>query len=547
MPTNNYILSIAIDKYSDSILHDLDNAVFDSERFQDVLTRKYGFGTIHDPLYNQNATRRNIIDSLNNLASSILTNDNLIIYYAGHGRVNPKNNKGFWIPYDGENYSTSNYISNSDILDILSTIDAKHILLISDSCFSGSFLTKSRGMKMNQSYIKLGSKNSRYVFASGRNEEVLDGKIGSGSPFANALIEYFERNTNMFFSFTEVAGHVKKEVGDNYPQQPIYGVFGDFKDGEMIFELKPVQKTTIKSQENIRSWESNFNLFIEAKSNRPEWPFISKENAETKSLGIWCAEQRKYKRNNKLSPSREQRLLSAGFIFDPQMEKFFTGMKKFLIFMEKERGHNYVPNHLINKYREEDAWLRTQQKWYRKSPCDPTNSKSYPFYRYEWLRKVGIILIPETNAEKWEKLKQDVIEYYKSHEPFLSLPSQNDKDPKIASLGNRINDTMVLWKNKKISQDKIKFLEQFIDINYGQNKVRRQFLSQIQEYLDFKVKFPNSEPKQGGRYNILASRIAVWKSKKKKGKLSTWQEDLLRKHKVPIEGEKRESNSIRLF
>ncbi len=536
MKEENFVLSIAIDKYSDSMFQDLDNAVSDSLRFQNVLLRNYNYKTIQDPIFNENATRRRIIDVLNNLSTSITANDNLIIYYAGHGLLHPKTSKGFWIPFDGEKQSISNYISNSDIIDSINAIEAKHILLISDSCFAGSLLTKTRNISENNSYLKLGQKKSRYLFTSGRIEVVSDGKPGKGSPFANALIKFFEENKKKYFSFTEMASYVKRVTGNAATQQPVYGSIGEYNGGEMIFEFSEFDNEKNKAiQENQSNWEKNFNLFCEAKETRKEWPFISKENPETKSLGIWCSEQRSYKRKGKLNPDREQRLLVSGFVFDPQLERFFNGLRKFLIFMEKEKGYNYVPNHLLKKYKEEESWLRVQQKWYRKVPCDPTNSKSYPLYRYEILKRNDIILVPESNSERWEALKKDIAKFYETHEKYVSLPSQNDKDSKIASLGNKVNDHMVMWKRNELSLEKVKFLEQYIDINYGKNKLLRNFERQVQEYISFKNKHPNSEPKQGGKYKIIAGRIAQWKSKKRNGKLPLWQEQILKAKKVPFE------------
>jgi hypothetical protein len=211
--------------------------------------------------------------------------------------------------------------------------------------------------------------------------------------------------------------------------------------------------------------------------------------------------------------------------------------------MEKEKGYNYIPNNLRKKYNEEEAWLRLQQKWYRNSPCDPTNPKSYPLYRFEILKKNDIALVPMLKKERWENFKKDIIKYYLTHEKFITLPSQNDKNPEIASLGNRLNDYMVDWKRKKLNSYKVKFLEQFIDINYGKNKIHREFIKQVLEYVEYKKIFPNSEPKQSGKYKLIAGRIAQWKSKKKKGKLPLWQEKILKDYNISINL----NNAITLF
>lgn len=527
----NFILIVAIDSYDDISFPNLNNAKYDADRLLKILSSKYGFKTIQEPLYDRTANRANIIDALNNLSSSLTTNDSIIIYFAGHGTINPKTSKGYWIPVDATNNSTSNFINNSTVIECLEAIDARHILLISDSCFSGTFLSKSRAIKTEEPYIKLERTKSRWVLASGREERVSDGEPGKGSPFANALIDFLEDNTQMQFLFSELSSHVMKETGKAANQQPIFGNLSGHEGGQMVFRL--VTKHLLNNSSPITdNWEIKFKEFCDAKFTRPEWPYISKENPETRQLGIWCADQRSMKRAKKLRPDREQRLLQAGFVFDPQIEKFYIGFAKFLAFMHKEGGINYVPKHLRTIYKEEYSWLRVQQKWFAKTPCDPTNPKAYPLYRFELLKQNGIYLGANVREEAWQDFQSEIINYYKAHEKFMSLPSQTDKDERISDLGNKLNDYMVKWKRGELHPDKVKFLEQYIDKDYGENKNRREFNKQIQEFLDFKKIYPNQLPKQTGKYGKIGQRIADWKTKYKHDKLPQWKIDVLIKHGI---------------
>lgn len=89
----NYLFAIAIDKYNDSKILPLNNAVLDAEKFVEILTQKFGFELISNSLYNENATRTNIIEKLNSLTYLLTEEDSLIIYFAGHGDLNPKRKK----------------------------------------------------------------------------------------------------------------------------------------------------------------------------------------------------------------------------------------------------------------------------------------------------------------------------------------------------------------------------------------------------------------------------------------------------------------------
>lgn len=266
MKGNNYILSIAIDQYRDKLFNVLNNAKFDAERLQNVLIDKYGFDTTQDALLDNNATRENIIGALENLNSFLTPNDNVIIYFAGHGKIHPKTKIGYWIPYDATHNSTHNYINNSTVIDCVKGIEAKHILIISDSFFSGTFLSKSRGTDANNSYSKLEEKQSRWLLSSGRAETMSDGEAGKGSPFANSLINFLDSNENKLFSFSELAVRVSKDKRSLAKQQPTYGALSFFQNegGEMVFKLKP------QIGKSKGGWEMNLLLFCQAKETRPE-------------------------------------------------------------------------------------------------------------------------------------------------------------------------------------------------------------------------------------------------------------------------------------
>ena len=85
------------------------------------------------------------------------------------------------------------------------------------------------------------------------------------------------------------------------------------------------------------SWEVFFREFVEAKQTRPEWPYISKEQPETKALGNWCMLQRDNKRKEKLNPDREKRLTEAGFSWTPNDEKW---ERKFIQLIEYKKKFN---------------------------------------------------------------------------------------------------------------------------------------------------------------------------------------------------------------
>ena len=130
-----YGLVIGIDEYTGE-WPQLKNAVNDAKGVAEILSSKYTFQYIKT-LYNKDATRDNILKEFEWLLQNVKENDNVLIYYSGHGEYIQNMDKGFWVPVDASSKSISKYISNEDIRSFLSGINSKHTLLVTDACFSG--------------------------------------------------------------------------------------------------------------------------------------------------------------------------------------------------------------------------------------------------------------------------------------------------------------------------------------------------------------------------------------------------------------------------
>ena len=144
-------------------------------------------------LHGIDATRSEILKSIKIARKTLNKEDNLLIYYAGHRFLDEEINKGYWQPVDAEIDDPSNWISNSDIVDQLSGIKSKHIIIIADSCFLGSL---ARGLAIpngtdNEKWInKIKELMARTVLTSGNLEPVSDGGKNNHSIFAYYLLRH---------------------------------------------------------------------------------------------------------------------------------------------------------------------------------------------------------------------------------------------------------------------------------------------------------------------------------------------------------------------
>lgn len=237
-----YGLIIGIDQYSGD-WPQLQNAVNDAKSVAETLSGKYTFHYLKT-LYNKDATRDNILKEFEWLMQNVKTNDNVFIYYSGHGEYLENMDKGFWVPIDASSKTISKYISNEDIRSFLSGINSKHTLLVTDACFSGDiFRGKTMTIPYENStkyYQKVYSLNSRKALTSGGVEPVMDkGKEGH-SVFAYYFLQALINNAEKYLDAGQVFESLKIPVVNNSLQTPAYSPIRNAGDegGQFIFMLK---------------------------------------------------------------------------------------------------------------------------------------------------------------------------------------------------------------------------------------------------------------------------------------------------------------------
>lgn len=234
----NYLLVIGIDKYPD--MPPLSNAVLDAKRVASLLTEKYQFNsTDFFSLYDSEASQDAIIKKFGELADIVTEEDTLLAYFAGHGEYDKKYDVGYWIPYDAKKGQIGSYISFDLVTRLIRAIKSHHTLILSDSCYSGSFFTTQRSID-SPAVAKLEVTPSRWLLTSGRKEPVSDGQEGGHSPFAIAVIKELERNDKPYLLISEFVNKVVISVGNNNEQVPRGGAIQSVGDdgGQFVFMLR---------------------------------------------------------------------------------------------------------------------------------------------------------------------------------------------------------------------------------------------------------------------------------------------------------------------
>jgi hypothetical protein len=196
---NYYALVIGNNNYRQ--LKKLRTAGHDAREVAAILEKSYGFKVT----LLLDADRYQMLSALNSLREQLTEKDNLLIYYAGHGDLDQKNQRGYWLPVDAEPNSTANWISNVTVTDILNSMNVQQLLVVADSCYSGTLtrdaVANLAGGVSEQEKLRviqvMAQKRSRMVMTSGGVEPVLDSTGGLHSAFAQSFIDLLRSNVGV--------------------------------------------------------------------------------------------------------------------------------------------------------------------------------------------------------------------------------------------------------------------------------------------------------------------------------------------------------------
>jgi hypothetical protein len=222
----------------------LRTAVNDVEAVAALLGDRYGFRV----KLLRNATRGQIMSELHELRQRLTENDNLLIYYAGHGELDQESQRGYWLPVDAESEDTGRWISNSDVRDLLNLMAVKHLLIVADSCFTETTTSVAAGRPERMSEDELaralhnyGTTRARMVLTSGGMEPVLDSRGGKFSIFTQIFLDLLKENDGVLAGsalFQRLQLKVRS-MPDRWTvaQGPQYAPikFTDRNDGESFF------------------------------------------------------------------------------------------------------------------------------------------------------------------------------------------------------------------------------------------------------------------------------------------------------------------------
>lgn len=210
----------------------------DVEKLAALLKTRFGYETT----VVTNPSKKAMIAAFQKLSTQAGPADSVLVFYAGHGYFVDAIGRGYWIPVDASPHTAAGWISNSDISKLLANVPARQLMVISDSCYSGSLTDEQR--LVNESALapdQILRQRTVVALSSGGNEPVADDGKDGHSIFAWNLLKELSAATDLEKG-VRVWQRVRAGVVKDYPQEPQYGALmsaGHVAGGDFLMSSRP--------------------------------------------------------------------------------------------------------------------------------------------------------------------------------------------------------------------------------------------------------------------------------------------------------------------
>jgi len=222
----------------------LATAARDARAVERVLRETYGFQT----RLLVNATHSEIVAALSDYRRRLGADASLLVYYGGHGHRDAEAGKAYWLPVDATREDVSKWIVADEITASVRVIPARHVLVVSDSCYSGTLphalgATPKHPSERERFLQKMAAGRSRTLIASGGDEPLADDGGSGHSVFAAALLRGLRRLDAPRFTASELfVDYVLGPVAGRAGRIPAYNPLRDsgHESGDFVFtRIKP--------------------------------------------------------------------------------------------------------------------------------------------------------------------------------------------------------------------------------------------------------------------------------------------------------------------
>jgi hypothetical protein len=210
-----------------------------------LIRQGFTITTVSNPTGRQ--LREKIQDFINN--HGYAKNNRLVIYFAGHGFSRNNDTKGYLVPVDAQdprkNPQTQQAflkvaLDMDQVVSWAKQIEAKHVLFVFDSCFSGTIF-KQRSLSTSPLYIEsIINKPVRQFLTAGDADQEVPAKSIFSPLFIRGIEGEADLTKDGYVTGSELGLYLRQNLG-NYTklQTPQFGTIRDpeLDQGDIVFHV----------------------------------------------------------------------------------------------------------------------------------------------------------------------------------------------------------------------------------------------------------------------------------------------------------------------
>lgn len=272
-PRRYHLLSIGINAYEDKDIPNLRTAEGDACFFADTLIQECGFPDENVKcLIGKEATWERINSALQGYIDELTEHDALVIYYAGHGEKDSHADVGSWLPVDTQIGRLNTRFSHDHLRSRVRNIRARHVAIVSDSCFAGLLTRAIQGSKSIERGVNwcldAWQHRSRTALTSGDDHPVGDDGPGGHSLFCQLVCDFVRTTRRNVFTLGDVGSAIREKISG---QRVSYGSLkSDGHDnGELVFcrpesNARPIIAETDEPEEVVEYTVETIQIRVES-------------------------------------------------------------------------------------------------------------------------------------------------------------------------------------------------------------------------------------------------------------------------------------------
>jgi uncharacterized caspase-like protein len=222
------------------------------------ILEQHGFDVVGVPDPTEDVLRNRVDEFIDDFGFN--RDHRLLIYFGGHGFS--RENRSYIVPVDAPNpiggeeatrALLQKSVNMSEIMSWALRIEAKHVLFVFDSCFSGD-LFKSRGApQVPPSYVVLSvTKPVRQFITAGSQGEEVPAESKFTPLLVSGLRGYADADADSYITGTELGQflfvNMPKEVGQTPQMEKISDP--DLREGEILFRVESPPRELLTKTSN---------------------------------------------------------------------------------------------------------------------------------------------------------------------------------------------------------------------------------------------------------------------------------------------------------